>query len=63
LRIVGPDREVTETEVTRRTDWFDTVTDRLGLSLDDVSASERDALWHRVHASHQAWLRERDRPA
>ena len=60
LRIVGPDRKVTETEVTRRTDWFDTVTDRLGLPLDDVSAAERDALWRRVHASHQAWLRERD---
>jgi arylamine N-acetyltransferase len=61
LRIVGPDRAVTETEVTGRTDWFDTVTDRLGLPLDDVSARERDELWRRVRATHQAWLR--DRPA
>ena len=63
LRIVGPNHEVTETEVTGRTDWLDTVTDRLGLPLDDVSAPERDELWRRVRASHQAWLRERDRPA
>jgi N-hydroxyarylamine O-acetyltransferase len=56
LRVVGPDRQVTETEVTDRAAWFATVVDRLRLPLDDVTAQERDALWERVRSGHEAWV-------
>lgn len=56
LQTVGPDRTVTEREVTRRADWFDAVADGLGLSLDDVSSEERDRLWDRVRSGHETWV-------
>jgi N-hydroxyarylamine O-acetyltransferase len=56
LQTVGPDRVVTERELTGRADWFDAVVDGLGLSLDDVGSEERDRLWDRVRSGHETWV-------
>jgi arylamine N-acetyltransferase len=56
LQMVGPDRVVTERELTGRSEWFDTVVDGFGLSLEDVTADERDRLWDRVRSGHETWV-------
>jgi N-hydroxyarylamine O-acetyltransferase len=50
----------TERALTTRADWFGAAADVFGLRLDDLTADDRDRLWQRLHASHQAWLAERD---
>ena len=56
LQTVGPDRAVTERDLTGRSDWFDAVVDGFGLSLDDVTAEQRDRLWDRVRSGHETWV-------
>jgi N-hydroxyarylamine O-acetyltransferase len=36
-------------------DWFDSLADVFGLELTDVTPSEREVLWARVHAAHEVW--------
>jgi N-hydroxyarylamine O-acetyltransferase len=36
-------------------DWFAALADIFGLHLADVTPPEREALWARVHAAHEAW--------
>lgn len=40
-------------------EWFEVLADVFGLTLTDVSPVERDGLWARVHAAHEAWEAER----
>jgi N-hydroxyarylamine O-acetyltransferase len=56
LQTVGPDRVVTERDVTGRADWFDAVVDGFGVSLEDVTPEERDRLWDRVRSGHETWV-------
>lgn len=37
-------------------DYFTALADVFGLTLDDVTAAERDALWQRLYAAHEQWL-------
>ncbi len=37
-------------------EWFAALRDVFDLPLDDVGAREREALWGRVYATHEAWL-------
>ena len=37
-------------------EWFQALADVFDLPLTDVDAGERDALWRRVRATHEAWL-------
>lgn len=37
-------------------EWYATLRDVFELPLDDVGAREREALWARVRAAHEAWL-------
>ena len=39
-----------------RADWFAAVTDVFGIPLDDVTPTERDALWRRLTEAHEEWL-------
>jgi len=39
-----------------RTEWFDALGDLFGLTYPDVPTGQLDALWNRVHATHEAWL-------
>ena len=56
LQTVGPDRSMTERELTGRGDWFGAVVDGFGLCLDDVTAEQRDQLWERVRSGHETWV-------
>ena len=47
-----------QTVIEAESDWFAALRDVFGLHLDDVSAAERHALWARVRAQHEAWLRD-----
>lgn len=47
--------EVDKQVVDTAADWFAVLADVFGLPLTDVSTTERDALWARVHAAHEAW--------
>jgi arylamine N-acetyltransferase len=38
-----------------RSEWFDGLRDVFGVTLDDVGADDRDRLWARVSATHDAW--------
>ena len=38
-----------------RDDWFDALDDIFGVSLLDVDADRRDALWSKTNAAHEAW--------
>ena len=42
-----------------RSEWFAGLREVFGLPLDDLDAAERDALWMRVRAAHDAWLARR----
>jgi arylamine N-acetyltransferase len=42
-------------EITRAGEWFEVLSDVFGLTLHDVSAEDRRALWGRVHAAHGEW--------
>lgn len=41
-------------------DWFGALADVFGLRLADVTPSEREALWARVFAAHEAWSAEQE---
>lgn len=43
-----------------RTEWFDALGDLFGLTYPGVADEQLDALWARVHATHEAWLASRD---
>jgi arylamine N-acetyltransferase len=43
-------------ELTSQDEWFTALTDVFGISLIDVGATEREALWARVRAAHERWL-------
>lgn len=47
--------DVREKEMAHREDWFGALQDVFGLTLDDMSAAERDELWQRMHAAHVRW--------
>jgi N-hydroxyarylamine O-acetyltransferase len=52
--------DVTEqTTLDRADDWFDALADEFGIRPDGEPA-ELDALWARVNASHEAWLRSEE---
>ncbi len=44
------------TELTTSTDWYAAMADIFGLTLSDVDAKRRDALWQKVTAAHESWL-------
>ncbi len=44
-------------EIDSANDWWGLVIDRFGLAYTDLKRSERDALWRRVRAAHEAWQR------
>jgi N-hydroxyarylamine O-acetyltransferase len=46
------------TVIERETDWFAALREIFGIGLDDVPLAERRALWARVRAQHEAWLRD-----
>lgn len=41
-----------------RSEWYELLGDLFGLKLPDVAAAERERLWARVSAAHEAWLAE-----
>jgi N-hydroxyarylamine O-acetyltransferase len=47
--------------VENRSEWFEVLDEVFDLPLYDVDAAERDALWTRVRAAHDAWLAQRAR--
>lgn len=55
LRRLGADGR-SEREITSRADWFDALADVFGLTLGEVGAEERTALWDRVRSAHDRWL-------
>jgi len=60
LRRVDADGR-TVTEVADREAWFDVVTGKFGLRLDDIDAADRARLWDIVHRAHEAWLEAKAR--
>jgi len=42
-------------DVETASEWWGIVVDGFGLAYGDLSASERDDLWHKVRATHEAW--------
>jgi arylamine N-acetyltransferase len=58
-RVEGPG-ERTERELSTPADWFGAAADVFGLRLDDLTSDDRELLWGRLRAAHQAWLTERD---
>ncbi|GAB1694497.1 arylamine N-acetyltransferase family protein [Krasilnikovia sp. M28-CT-15] len=46
----------TRTVLDDRSDYFAALADVFGLTLDDVTPPERDALWGRLGAAHERWL-------
>ena len=43
-------------ELTTAASWYGALADVFGLTLDDVPAESRQALWSRVSQAHEAWL-------
>ena len=43
-------------EVDSADDWWSLVIDRFGLAYGDLDPSERNEVWRRVRATHEAWL-------
>ncbi|MBP2705898.1 arylamine N-acetyltransferase [Microbispora sp. RL4-1S] len=43
----------------RRQDYFAALADVFGITLDEVSGAERDALWDRLWSAHTRWLGDR----
>jgi arylamine N-acetyltransferase len=41
--------------ITRRSEWFDLLADKFGLSLGDMTTQARDRLWTNVLAAHRRW--------
>jgi arylamine N-acetyltransferase len=60
LQRVGGPGERTERELTSWPDWLAAAADVFGLRLDHLTADDRDRLWGRLYASHQAWLADRE---
>ncbi len=58
LKHIGPTAGAEQTLATR-TEWFDALGDLFGLTYPGVSSDQLDALWARVHATHEAWLAAR----
>ena len=54
LRRVDSSSSVDRTLATR-SDWFDVLREVFGLPLDDVGPDDRDRLWDRITAMHEAW--------
>ncbi|MEV7807500.1 arylamine N-acetyltransferase [Microbispora sp. NPDC088329] len=52
----GPGTSVT---LERREDYFAALADVYGMTLDDASSAEKDALWSRLLAAHEEWLAAR----
>ena len=46
----------TARELSTAAEWYGVLADVFGLTLVDVPAAERDALWRRVNGAHHAWL-------
>lgn len=46
-------------ELDNESDWFGALADVFGLTLDDVTASERSVLWTDVYSKHQVWKARR----
>lgn len=47
----------TTRELANRPDWYAALVDVFALPMHDVDAAQRDALWRRVRAAHDEWLR------
>ena len=46
---------ITRTELAQPRDYFAALGDLFGLTLGDVSAAERAALWRRLVTAHEQW--------
>src|SRR3954468_17143363 len=55
-RIDADDAECSEWTIRSQSDFYGTLIDLFGLSLDDVDDDARDGLWQRVRATHDVWL-------
>ncbi|WP_067180739.1 arylamine N-acetyltransferase family protein [Microtetraspora niveoalba] len=55
----GPESSLT---LDRPGDYFAALADVFGLTLDDVTAAEREKLWQRLYGAHERWL-SRDDPS
>jgi hypothetical protein len=53
----GEDTHRAEEDIHRAGDWYAAIGDVFGLILDDLGRRERERLWRRVRAAHEAWLR------
>jgi arylamine N-acetyltransferase len=42
-------------ELTGQAEWYEALADVFGITLADLGGYERDALWRRVSAAHEAW--------
>jgi hypothetical protein len=42
-------------ELTSPAEWYQALGDVFGITLADVGGYEREALWRRVNAAHEAW--------
>ncbi|GIH67800.1 arylamine N-acetyltransferase family protein [Sphaerimonospora thailandensis] len=51
----------TQRELATPDDWFGALAGVFGLTLDDLDAGERAALWTRVRSAHEAWLAAKSR--
>jgi N-hydroxyarylamine O-acetyltransferase len=52
-----------EMEIGTAGQWYAVLADLFGLTLDEVGASERAALWRRVRTGYEAWLADAGRAA
>ena len=52
-----------DTELTTADRWYGTLAEVFGLTLDDVDPAEREKLWRRVQAGHEAWQADQARRA
>ncbi|GLX03018.1 arylamine N-acetyltransferase [Microtetraspora sp. NBRC 16547] len=59
LKRIGAGPE-SSTTLDRPEDYFAALTDVFGLTLDDVTAPERDKLWQRLYSAHERWLGRND---
>jgi len=52
---------ITERELRSANEWFAALADVFGLTLDDVEAGEKAALWRRARTAQDEWQRSHDR--
>ena len=55
LRRIG-DGEAPKRALETSDEWYGVLRDVFDLPLDDLTAAERERLWARVRAAHDAWL-------